>query len=157
MTDARHSDLGSESVSTDLVGYVIVRVPDLGSLASVASALAELARERVIRILDLVVLVKDSDGGVSVPEIGAVESLAPLDPVKGEVGGLLSDHDIELASLALPAGTAGIVVVTEDRWAEPLSAAAQRSGGRIIAGDRIPPSRIEAALATRPSDESAGA
>jgi hypothetical protein len=37
-------------------------------------------------------------------------------------------------------------VLTEDRWATSLSMAARRAGGRIVAGDRIPPARVEAAL-----------
>jgi hypothetical protein len=76
--------------------------------------------------------------------------------VEGEVGGMLTDHDIALASIALRPGTAGILVVTEDRWAESLSAAAQRAGGQIIAGERIPPARVNQALADRSGDEREG-
>jgi hypothetical protein len=60
---------------------------------------------------------------------------------------MLSEHDIGLAALALRPGTAGMVLVTEDRWATPLSRAAQRAGGQIVGGERIPASRIETALA----------
>ena len=60
-------------------------------------------------------------------------------------------HDIELASLALRPATAGIVLVTEDRWAESLSVAARRAGGRILGGERIPASRVETVLTDRPT------
>jgi hypothetical protein len=66
---------------------------------------------------------------------------------------MLSDNDIALASHALRPGTTGIVLVTEDRWAAPLSAAARRVGGRIVAGERIPPSRVEQVLAYPAEDE----
>ena len=75
--------------------------------------------------------------------------MTALRDVDGEVGGMLSQHDIELASLALRPGTAGIVLVTEDRWAEPLSVAAQRAGGQILGGERIPASRVESVLTDR--------
>jgi hypothetical protein len=39
--------------------------------------------------------------------------------------------------------------VAEDRWAEQLSVAAREAGGHIVAGERIPSRRVEAALADR--------
>ena len=46
-------------------------------------------------------------------------------------------------------GMPGVVLVTEDLWAKSLSTAAQRAGGQIVAGERIPASRVEAALGDR--------
>jgi Family of unknown function (DUF6325) len=134
-------------VATDLVEYIVVVVPDLESVVTVAPALTEMVNASTIRLLDLVVIGKSPDGEVDVLEMEAVDSLRELGELEGEVGGLLSDHDVELISLALSPGTAGVVVVTEDYWAEPLSLAARRVGGRILAGERIPTARVEAALA----------
>jgi hypothetical protein len=64
-------------------------------------------------------------------------------------GGMLSGHDVELAALALRPGSAGLVLVTEDRWAQPLSDAARRAGGRVLTGERIPAPRVESALSDR--------
>jgi hypothetical protein len=146
-----------ERVSTDLVGYVIVAVHDVDSLAVLAPALAELVQRAAIRILDVVVLVKDVDGRVTALELDAIDSMAAIRDLDGDVGGMLSDHDLALASTALRPGSAGVILVTEDRWAEPLSVAAQRVGGQIIAGERIPPSRVESALADRTEDNQTGA
>jgi hypothetical protein len=142
MGDAEHTD-----VDADLVEYLIVAVPNLDSLARLVPALAEMARTGIIRILDVVALARTSDGAVEVLEFEAVASLAPLAEVKGQVGRLLSENDIALASIAIRPDSAGLVLVTEGRWAEPLSTAAQQAGGRILAGERVPPSRVEAALA----------
>jgi hypothetical protein len=49
-----------------------------------------------------------------------------------------------------------VVIVTEDRWAKPLSTAARRAGGQIIAGDRIPASRVESILAENFDDQLRG-
>jgi hypothetical protein len=138
-----------DDLSTDLVEYFIVAVPGPESLVGLTPALAELVEQEAIRILDLVVVVKDAAGAVAQLELDDVDSLAALRALDHDIGGLLSDHDIELASLALAPGSTGVILVTEDRWAEPLSAAAQRSGGQIIAGDRIPPSRVERVVADR--------
>ena len=133
----------------DLVEYLVVVVPDESALAALVPALAEMVRAASIRILDLAAVVRDGDGAISVREPEAVESLAGLRDVDGEVGGLLSERDVELAGLALEPGTAGLVVLTEDRWAAPLSEAARGVGGRIVAGERIPRGRIVAPLAER--------
>jgi Family of unknown function (DUF6325) len=157
VTDANDPADRTHEIATDLVQYVVVVVPDQDALGTVVPALAELVQTGRIRILDLVVLVRDRDGAVTVLELEAVESLAALRHVEGDLGGMLSDNDIALASHALRPGTAGIVLVTEDRWAAPLSVAARSAGGLIVAGERIPPSRVEQALADWSEDEQGGA
>jgi hypothetical protein len=122
-------------------------MPDWDSLAEVAPKLAELAASGVMRILDVVVLERDTSGAVSVFEPETVDSLAGLADVEGVVGGLLSEGDLELAALAIPPGTVGVVAVTEDRWASPLAAAVRSAGGQIVAGERVPAARVEAVLA----------
>ncbi len=146
---ARKPDKRPDSVATDLVEYFIVAVPDVESLVGLGPALVKLVKRAAIRILDVVVLVKDPDGAVALLELDAVDSMAALRGLDHDVGGMLSEHDLELASLALRAGTTGVVIVTEDRWAKPLSTAARRAGGQIIAGDRIPASRVESILAEK--------
>ena len=142
---------------SDLVEYLIVVAPDQDALGTVAPALVELVENDTIRILDLVVLARESDGAVTVLEAPAIAGGADLARLDVTVGGMLTAHDVELAAMALRPGTAGIVLVTEDRWAEPLSAAARRAGGRIVAGDRIPPARVERVLAERFDEDGAGA
>ncbi len=152
MSDARESD-GPDTFAADLIEYLIVEVPDLNALSSLVPALAELVETARIRILDLVAFEKSADGSVTALELDAVESMAALRDVDGEVGRMLSEHDIELAALALRPRSAGIVLVTEDRWAQPLSVAAQRAGGQIIGGERIPASRVESVLTDRSDDD----
>ena len=151
MSDARriHRADGPDGVATDLVEYLIVAVPDLDSLADVVPALAELVEAGVMYILDVVVLTRDSEGAVAVLELEDVGGMAALAEVEGDVGGLLSDSDIEFCAFALRPGTAGIVLVTEDRWARPLAIAARRAGGQIVAGDRVPAARVEARRTSR--------
>ena len=62
-------------------------------------------------------------------------------------GVLLSRHDVELVSLALQPGHCAVVLVAEDRWAEPLATAAHAVGGEIRAGERISRHRSRPALA----------
>ena len=151
MTDLPHHGQPVIPVQADLVEYLIVAVADLDGLGTVGDALERLVDDRTVRILDLVALVRHADGEVEVWEPEAVPGLTDLVAL-GPRRDLLSARDVERASTALPPGSAGVVVVTEDRWAEPLSTAARLAGGRIVAGDRIPAAHVEAVLSHRPDE-----
>jgi hypothetical protein len=109
--------------------------------------LARIVDSSAIRILDMVIVVVDKDGVAEVREAESVEGLAGLRDASSFSGVLLSRHDIELVALALQPDSAAVIVVVEDRWAEPLSAAAHSAGGEVRAGERIGQQRVEAALA----------
>lgn len=140
-------DGGASSLRADLVEYLIIAMPDVASLASLAAPLAALAEHSLLRILDLVILAEDPHGAVDVVELDSMEEFAALRDLRREAGGLLSDHDLEQASSSLRPGSAGLVLVVEGRWATPLAEAAHRAGGQIAAGERIPAERVQAALA----------
>lgn len=137
----------SDPVMADLVEYLVIHVPDLSSLSSVGPALVALTVDSTIRILDLVAVTTDELGGVHEVGLDSVPGLRDIAPFVHLHHQLLSAHDIRLAALALPPGSAGLVLVTEDRWAASLDGAARRVGGRIVAGERISARRFELALA----------
>ena len=143
-----HND--RDPVMSDLVEYLVIQVPDLNSLSSVGSALAALTSDSTIRILDLVAVTTDEFGSVHEVDLDSVAGLVGIAPFVHLHDELLSAHDIRLAALALPPGSAGLVLVTEDRWAASLDGAARRVGGRIVAGERISAHRLERALAYTP-------
>lgn len=148
MSPPRGVDPGS--IDTSLVECLVVVVPEMTSLRSVAAALAELVETSAIRILDLVVVTRRrSDHEVQVLEAEASESLREM-LIPRELDGLLSENDIALAATSLLPGAVGLVMLIEDRWATPLSSAAKRAGGLVLGGQRVPRARIEAALVDRP-------
>jgi hypothetical protein len=134
------------ALATDLVEYLIVAVPDTASLGAVAAALAELADAGTVRILDVVVATRRGEQAVEILDADDVADVAALRPLLAGSRLRLSERDAALAGAALPADSAGLIVLTEDRWATSLSLAARRAGGRILAGDRIPQGRVEEAL-----------
>ena len=142
----RRRSVAASDTDTDLVEYLMVVVPDLGSLRTVTPALADLVASAAIRILDLVCVSKSAEGELTVVEFEEAEGMAALEAVDGDIGGLLSTHDIETASRQLAAGSSAILLVVEDRWAQALSTAARRAGGRVVGGGRVARPLVEAAL-----------
>jgi hypothetical protein len=141
----------SEDITNDLVEYLIITVPTLASLDTLGPALAEVVQRAAVRLLDLVVVVKDRTGSIDTVEPATLDGLAAVRGYLRDVGTWLSERDIALASVVLERGSVGVILVTEDRWAAPLSAAAQQAGGQIVAGERIPAARVDSALADRPN------
>jgi hypothetical protein len=144
---------GEAAIATDLVEYIVLVAPNLQALATIGSELVRSVDSATIRILDVVIVTLDDDGSATVIEAGSVDGLGALPGLSRCFGVLLSRHDVELVSLALQPGSAAIVVVVEDRWAESLSAAARAAGGQVHAGERIGRERVEAALAREPLED----
>lgn len=139
-------DAANQGIDVDLVEYMVIAVPDLASVVDVAEAMRRLVDTDRMRILDLVAVVLSADGAPVAVEPEEVAGMTVLRDVQGEVGGLLSEDDIAMACGELPVGTAAVILVAEDRWADILAAAARSSGGRIVGGERVPRYRIEATL-----------
>ena len=132
-----------QSFDADLVEYVVIAFPDLSAIGGIAAALEDLVSSRRIRILDLVVVTTDEDRRPRVVQPGTAAELAAVEDVEGEVGGLLGEDDIALASEALPPWSTALVLVIEDRWAEQLAVAVRSSRGRIVGGERISRRRLQ--------------
>jgi hypothetical protein len=59
---------------------------------------------------------------------------------------LLTDEDRQEAGNALAPGTAGAVLMYENRWAAPFAKAVRKAGGQLVAFERIPVQAVLAAL-----------
>jgi Family of unknown function (DUF6325) len=152
VSDAAQPSHRPPGLATDLVEYFVVVLPDRAALGGVVPAVTDMVRSQRIRVLDLVVLARGSDGALEVAEVGDADDLAALRELEGDTG-LLSENDLRLAASAVRPGEVGLVLVAEDRWAEQLSTAARGVGGRIVAGERIPAPRVEAAVTDVPDHD----
>ena len=145
MTDANIDELGP-------VDYLVVEFPPGVShfTGEMAAELAKLVDSGTIRVLDLVILVKDDNGEIDALEIDELDQLDELRTAETQLADLLAAEDfINLAEAMEPGTTAG-VLVWENAWAAPFASSARRSGGQLIATGRIP---IQAILASLEADE----
>ena len=135
------------------IDYLIVEWPGRQPTGEAAPHLIDLADRGLVRILDLVFLVKDEDGSVTTLEIADLgDQASAFADFEGASSGLLSDEDAEEAGNALEPGTSAALLVYENRWAAPFAAAVRRSGGQLVATGRIP---IQAMLAALDAAEAA--
>ena len=129
------------------VEYLVLGFPGNQFTGEIAPALADLTESGTIRILDLVFIAKDSDGEIVVVELEEHGDSDAFSTLQGEIGGLISQDDIEHAAEDLEPDTSAALLIWEDVWAGPLAAALQGAGGFVIEGGRIPHDLIEEALA----------
>jgi hypothetical protein len=110
--------------------------------------LLDLVDRRLIRVLDALIVIKGDDGSV---QTLTSEDLDPgqvgdLGALAGASSGLLDDEDAMDVAALLEPGSAGLVLVYENRWAVPFGVAARKAGGQLVASSRIPVQAILARL-----------
>jgi len=121
------------------------------------SALLELVENQIVRIIDLVIIMKDQDGEYQALEM---EELAPdvlvvLDPLNVEVSGIIQMEDIELIAEAMENNTTAALMLYENLWAIKFGEAVTRSSGRMLMYDRIPFEVVNETLEMFEKEESA--
>ncbi len=134
------------------VDYLIVEFPAdaINFTGRMVDELLKLADSGTIRVIDILVLIKDADGGIEAIELDDFADLGRLQIIQAELAGLLTETDLmNLAKAMEPGSTAGLLVY-ENVWAAPFASAVRHSGGRLIADGRIP---IQAIIASLENDE----
>jgi len=134
------------------VDYLVVEFPAGQSnfTGEMATELLALVKSETIRVIDVLILTKASDGTIDAMELGDIADLGELQAVEAELAELLAEEDlVHLAAAMEPGSTAG-VLIWENLWAAPFASAARRSGGQLVANGRIP---IQAIIASIQADE----
>ena len=98
-----------------------------------------------IRVLDVLFVVKDEAGGVTVREVSdlsdeEVEALGVIDVRDGDVErfGWLAEDDVEAVAAELPTSTSAIAMVFEHVWIRRMRSAVIEAGGFVVAEGRVP-------------------
>jgi Family of unknown function (DUF6325) len=146
MTDINIDELGP-------VDYLVVSFPaeKANFSGEVASELKKLIDSNTIRVLDLVMIMKDEDGSVDASELRDADDseIGELRALERDLAILLAEEDIEEIGETLEPGSAAAVLVWENTWAAPFGSAVRRSGGELLGNGRIP---IQAMIAAVEAD-----
>ncbi len=130
------------------VDWIVVEFPGSRFNGEIAPALADLVDRDLIRVLDLLVLKKDSDGSLEAFELEDLDDseLGGLRSHEAELAMLLSEDDVTALAEAIEPGSSAAVLVWENKWAAPFGAAVRHSGGQLVASGRIPTQALLAAI-----------
>ncbi len=98
------------------------------------------AREKgIIRVVDLVFLMKDEQGTFAAMELSDLskEQAEQFAPLAGELLGLLAPEDIEQLAAGIPNNSSAGLLLFEHTWAIGLKEAIKNAGGVAIAGGLV--------------------
>ena len=129
------------------VEYLIIGFEGNRFNGDIVPALMELVDNGIIKVLDVVFILKDGNGDVTAFEYDELDELEPFRAFSDEGSGLLNEDDIEYAAETLEPNTSAAFLVWEDLWAARFRDAVVASGGAIIRGERIPHETVMAAIA----------
>ena len=111
-------------------------------------ALMELVENKVVRVIDLVVIQKDQAGMHEALEVQQLkpEVIAIFDPLMVEISGIIQVEDIDAIAEQMENNTTAAVLLFENLWAVKFKEAVLRANGRLLAQERIPYQVVDEAL-----------
>jgi hypothetical protein len=142
------------SVNMDELGpvdWIVVEVPEPKFHGQIAPILKDLVDRRPIRVLDLLFLTRDLEGGYEVFEASDMDGseIGELRAYETELAMLLSEQDVTDLVETIEPGSSATVLVWENLRAAPFGSAVRHAGGQLAASGRIP---IQAVIAAAEAD-----
>ena len=138
------------------VDYLVVEFP-AGHQNFTGEAAEELLRLHdagMIRVMDLVLIGKGTDGTVMAQELGDLDEMGEFARLETELAETLAEADVLKFGEVMAPGSLGAVLVYENLWSVPFGAAVRHAGGQLIANGRIP---VQAIIAAMEADEALAA
>jgi hypothetical protein len=130
------------------IDFIALEFPGNRFKGEILPELFNLVEKDIIRIIDLVVIMKD-EGQVIVRELRELDPahVAMFDPLQAHVSQMITQADIDMiAGQLADNSTAGIMLI-ENLWAKKTTQAMLDANGRLVMFERIPHDVVEAALA----------
>jgi aryl carrier-like protein len=141
------------------VDYLIVEFPagEQNFTGEGADELLKLHDAGIIRLMDLVIMVKEEDGSVDAMELSDVPELGDWARIEADLAETLAAEDVATLASAMAPGSVAAAIVYENLWAAPFASALRRAGAQLVADGRIPIQAIAAAVEADAALEAEGA
>ncbi len=138
----------SDIDETGAIDWLLIEAHDKVINGEMIPPLLDLVDRRLIRILDVLVLVKRTDDDYDTLTTSDLDpaQVGDLGELAGASSGLLSAEDAAAAAATLAPDSLGLLIVYENLWSLPFAIAAREAGGQLVARGHIPTQAIVAAL-----------
>lgn len=129
------------------VDYLVVQFPGNKFTGRIAPELLNLERNGIIRVIDLVFLMRDESGKLVNVEAKNLEGEAgaAYSELAKRTDEWFSEADIEFFAADLPKNSSAALLLIENLWAIRFKEALMAADARLIDMGRIPPETIEKA------------
>lgn len=138
----------SDLAETGAIDYMLLEAQGKEISGELVPPLLDLVDRRLIRILDVLVLVKRGEGDFDALTTADLDEaqVGNLGALAGASSGLLAADDAAAAAAVLRPNSLGLLLVYENLWSLPFAIAARKAGGQLVAYGHIPTQAIVAAL-----------
>jgi hypothetical protein len=130
------------------IDFIALEFPGNRFKGEILPELFELADKGIIRIIDLVVIMKN-EGQVTVRELRELDAahIEMFNPLKAEVSQMITRADIDMIAERLADNSTAGIMLIENLWAKKTQQAMVDANGRLVMFERIPHDVVEEALA----------
>jgi uncharacterized membrane protein len=129
------------------IDFIALEFPGNRFKGEILPDLLELVDKEIIRIIDLVVIMKDQ-GQVTVRELRELDPghIEMFNPLKAEANQMITDGDIAMIAEKLADNSTAGILLIENLWAKKTQQAMLDANGRLVMFERIPHDVVEEAL-----------
>ena len=131
------------------IDFLALEFPGNKFDGSILTSIFELVQAEIIRVIDLVVILKDRDGNVIVRELKELDpdTVRILDPLQVEVSSMITRNDVDNIAAALGNNSTAAALLFENLWAIKTKQAMLDANARVLMFERIPHEVVEENLA----------
>jgi hypothetical protein len=133
------------------VDYVVVLFPGNKFSGKIAPELERLQKEGIIKIIDLVFIMKDHHGNTLFTEAKNMSGEAGevFRDLTNHLGDWLSEGDLEIIAKTLPLNSSAAALLFENTWVLKFKEACLDADAQLISQGRIPGDLIMKAIADK--------
>jgi Family of unknown function (DUF6325) len=130
------------------IDFLALEFPGNKFKGEILGEILALVQAGMIRVLDLVIVLKNEEGNVVVRELQELdpEDIRVFDPLNVEVSSMITRADIDDIAEALNNNCTAALLLIENVWALRTMQAMIDANGRLLMFERIPHDAVEAAL-----------
>jgi hypothetical protein len=141
------------------IDFLALEFPGNKFDGSILTSILELVQAGVVRVIDMVVILKDENGEVIVRELKELdpETIRILDPLQVEVTSMISRNDIDSIAAQLDNNSTAGLLLFENLWAVKTKQAMLDANARLLMFEGIPQGVVEENLAAPAAIGSSGA
>jgi len=138
--------MANESQGLGPISYVVVEFPGNKMTGNGLPILVDLVDRGIIRILDLLFVMREDDGTTNIVDMQDLEGDIDLTVFEGVRSGILGESDADEAAAVLEPGSSAGILLFENRWALPFVNELRKGGAELIAAGYLPQEELIAAL-----------
>ncbi|UGQ09635.1 DUF6325 family protein [Yinghuangia sp. ASG 101] len=127
------------------VDAIVLGFPGRRLTRSVLEAVDEVEARGDVRVIDMLIVIKDVDGEITHHEISEYEDLRDMaaEVAARRMLGLAGESDVEQIGLIMPPDSLVMVVFVENIWAREVAVRIREAGGRLLSYTRLPQATLD--------------